>query len=594
MLTYKIWPASVHAHLFHIRLSVPVKGQETILFRLPAWIPGSYMIRDFAKNIVTMKAFSNQKEYPIEQIDKHSWQVATKDLDVVEIHYEVYAFDLSVRGAFLDKDRAFFNHTSLCLYVEGQRDQPCQLLLSKPELPELKHWQLATALPAIEIDQYGFGLYQADSYDCLIDCPVEMGCFSRLCFDVLGIPHEFIISGIFNGDLERLVHDTQKICAAQIKLFSGQAPFERYVFLLHVSDDVYGGLEHLSSTALLASRDCLPMKGAQALTDEYIQLLGLISHEYFHAWNVKSIKPQAFEEYDLNQEVYTKQLWAFEGITSYYDDLMLLRSGVIDARIYLDLLAKNITRVQRGNGRTKQTLTQSSFNAWTKYYKQDENSINAIVSYYQKGALFALALDLYIREQTGQQHSLDDVMRALYQYYKNEQLGVKEEGQWQSIAEQTVGVSLAAFFKQGLNDVQDLPLSKLLKYVGIDFYWLVRPYAQLGGFVDAVPDNQPECIDLGFKYQNIASGLKVSQVLDCSIAQQAGIYVADELIALNGYKITDFYKQLERFKEEGFVHVHLFRHGVLQKVRLELTPLQENTCYLMASQIDQIQWLNIF
>ncbi len=594
MITYQLTLSHPEAHLLTVNMEIPLSDypQDELTLKLPAWIPGSYMIRDFARHIVTIEAQLDGQAVTLIQTDKHSWKIRLqgKTGETLTLAYQVYAFDLSVRGCFLDTERGFVNPAGLCLALDGAQDKPCRLRIPSPKGSANQNWQLATALSAVTIDQVGFGLYQAENYTQLIDSPIEMGQFTRFVFEAGGIPHEFILSGVFDADIERLKEDTQKICAYQIRLFNGQASFERYVFLLHVSDEVYGGLEHRASTALLASRDCLPAKGMQGATDEYIQLLGLISHEYFHAWNVKAIKPQCFVDYDLDKEVYTEQLWAFEGITSYYDDLVLLRAGLIDKAKYLDMLAQNMTRVYRGNGRTKQTLNQSSFTAWTKYYKQDENSPNAIVSYYQKGALFALCLDLLIRRQSNGQKSLDDVMRVLYQDYRQSGEGLAEGG-WQQRAQEILDLDLSEFFAQGLSGTEDLPLASLLKEQGIDVCWTARPNGNIGGFSEQLPENKSDVIDLGMKYQNSGMGLKVTQVWDNGAAQRASISTGDELIAVNGIKITDLNKQLDRFRYDRAVRIHLFRHGVLREVALPLQMATANTCFLVAGEWDKIEWL---
>lgn len=595
MITYNISLNEVNAHIFDVCMTIPLpKEPQTVLtLKLPAWIPGSYMIRDFARHIINLRGMSGKEPTQLTQKDKHTWVVEIKDkVEPLVISYQVYAFDLSVRGCFLDAQRGFINPAAMCLTVSGQEKESCALIINPSEYSQTQNWQLATALKAKQVDAFGFGDYYADNYAHLIDCPIELGCFVRLCFEARGIPHEIILSGDFNSevDLERLKNDTQKICEAEIDMFEGKASFNYYLFLLHVSDDVYGGLEHQTSTALLASRDCLPTKRMQAPTDEYVQLLGLISHEYFHAWNVKSIKPELFVDYDLDKEVYTEQLWAFEGITSYYDDLILLKSGLIDKEKYLTILAQNITKVGRGNGRTKQTLTDSSFNAWTKYYKQDENSVNSIVSYYQKGALFALCLDLLIRKETKQEKSLADLMRHFYHSYLETGEGIPEK-MWQVEAEKYLGLDLSKLFDLGLYTVQDLPLKDSLKQVGLDYYWISQEPDSFGGFQFYPPTDNKECLDLGMKYQISNLGLKIQQVFDYGSAQIAGLSVGDELVAIDHLKITNIKKQLQYYKSKQEIIIHFFRRGVLKTCTLRLENTLPNTCVLVADRLDDVEWL---
>ena len=593
MIHYYLKPLSTEAHIVQMRMEVAL-GQITSSmpqFRLPAWIPGSYMIRDFARHIISIKALIDGVSVPIVQQDKQTWQVnlAGRGGQKLVLEYQVYAFDLSVRGSFLDRSRGFFNPACLCLELEGNHGTACYLNLDCPEGEIYQHWQVATGLIPVRVDQAGFGCYQADSYDQLIDCPIEIGAFSAFTFEVQGIVHQFVLSGMFDANLAQLKADVQKICETQIQFFNGQTPFSRYVFLLHVSHDAYGGLEHKNSTALLASREWLPAKGAKTRSEDYIQLLGLISHEYFHAWNIKTIKPREFEPYNLKQEAYTEQLWAFEGITSYYDELFLLRSSLISQEQYLDLLAKNITRVQRGNGRTRQSLAQSSFNAWTKFYKQDENSVNAIVSYYQKGALLALCLDLLISNCTQQQKSLDDVMRLAYQTCQECKQGVVPQ-QWIQLIPDATGVDVSEFLHEALYGTDDLPLADLLQTQGIDYYWLAASLSTSGSFARQMPESVAE-IDLGLKYKSTPSGVKVTHVLDNGSAQKAGISVGDELIAIDGFQIYAFEKQLQRFEAGQTVEFALFRQGILLTLPVKLELAKANTCFLCSQNLDQSFWL---
>lgn len=416
MIHYKIAPSPLD-HEWHILLKFTQDNDFPIEISLPNWVPGSYLIRDFSRHITSIHASCNGTSMPLEQIAKNRWHTAAVRGEW-QIRYTVYAFDLSVRGSFLTTERGFFDGSCLFLKVEGTETLPHRLELTgiPPE------WRIATTLP-----ETGRLVFQTASYDELIDRPVEMGLIEFLDFEAAGIPHTIALNGIYpDFDRDRLVSDIKKICETELAMFSSPAPFEKYLFLLHVGDHIYGGLEHTDSTALLADRHSLPPYGMTDADDAYTTLLGLFSHEYFHAWNVKSIKPAAFAPYDLDKENYTEQLWAFEGITSYYDDLFLARSRTISPEFYLNLLAQGITRVQQTRGRLRQTLAESSFTAWNKFYKPDENSPNAIVSYYQKGALAALCLDLIIRNRSNGRHSLDTVMDKLYREWRDTHSGIPE------------------------------------------------------------------------------------------------------------------------------------------------------------------------
>ncbi len=477
---YSILPQDPAAHLFGVTLTLATPDPQGQVFALPAWIPGSYMIREFARNIVQIRADANGNNVALTKLDKHRWQAARCD-GPLTLQYEVYAWDLSVRAAHLDQSHGFFNGTSVFLRVLGQEHAPHVVDIRRPAGAPYKAWRVATALPELKAKRYGFGTYVAADYDELVDHPVEIGTFALASFDAHGVPHDIAITGrVPQLDLARLTADLKPICEAQIALFDPaqrRAPMARYVFLAMAVGDGYGGLEHRASTALLCNRADLPTTAAPlGMSDGYRGFLGLCSHEYFHTWNVKRIKPAAFAPYDLQVEAYTPLLWLFEGFTSYYDDLMLLRSGVIDEAAYFKLLAKTVNSVLRGSGRTKQSVADSSFDAWTKYYRQDENAPNAVVSYYTKGSLVALALDLTIRAETQGGKSLDDVMRVLWQrygrdFYAHGQVAGALRGvtpaEVEALIDEVSGLKLKRFFQRYVRGTEDLPLAKLLAPFGV-------------------------------------------------------------------------------------------------------------------------------
>ncbi|MCP4432599.1 MAG: M61 family metallopeptidase, partial [Gammaproteobacteria bacterium] len=379
MLRYHITSRDPVTHYFNVSIVIESPDPAGQFLQLPNWIPGSYMIRDFSRHLIDITAFSQGNRLTIDQIDKSSWRVEPCSGEL-RMNYLVYAHDLSVRGAHLDHTHGYYNGTSVFLEVLGQSQQPCEILIEKPAVESSSKWRLATTLETVETEDDGFGLYQAKDYDDLIDHPVEMGEFIQLQFIACGVPHDIVLTGRFECDTERLSSDLQRICEHHIRFFGEPAPVDYYQFQVLVVGDGYGGLEHRSSTSLICSRDSLPKSGDIEVTDGYREFLGLCSHEYFHTWNVKRIKPAVFQPYQLQSETYTELLWAFEGITSYYDDLALARCGLIEPKAYLELLSQTITRVFRGKGATRQSAAESSFNAWTKFYKQDENAANAIVS----------------------------------------------------------------------------------------------------------------------------------------------------------------------------------------------------------------------
>jgi len=532
-IRYAILPADPGAHLFQVTVEIDDPDPQGQCFMLPAWIPGSYMIRDFARHLVRVRALTvGAARVRIAKTDKHTWRCAPVAAGQgLTLAYEVYAYDLSVRAAHLDTTHGFFNGASVFLLPVGREREACRIDIFAPPDRRLRPWRLATGLrPARGTPPGGFGTYLAADYDELIDCPVEMGTFTEHAFTVEGVPHSVAITGrVARLDGERLASDLARVCAAHARLFeprSRRPPFDRYVFLTLAVDSGYGGLEHRNSTALLCQRDDLPHAGMAAATEAYRRFLGLASHEYFHAWNVKRIKPAAFIPYDLAQENYTPLLWLFEGFTSYYDDLGLRRAGLLTPEQYLGELGSTLTTVLQRSGRRKQSLAESSFDAWIKYYKADENAPNSIVSYYQKGALVAAGLDLTIRAATAGRRSLDDLMRLLWRRFKDagaDYAGLGEDEVAPAIREAT-GVDVARVLRAWTRDVADPDLPELLRPFGVIAERAPAlesaHFALLGCRVAAGPDG------------------RISQVFDASPAQAAGLSAGDQIVAVDGLRAS--------------------------------------------------------
>ena len=458
---YRIETADPHARLFTVTLTV-AHPQEQQELSLPVWIPGSYLVREFSKNLQRLSAQQGRR-VPLLQLDKHRWRATCRTDRPLVLTYEVCAYDSSVRTAWLDASRGFFNGTSVCLRVHGQEDAPHALEVASTAATA--HWSVATGLTPQSIDKRGFGVYAASHYDELVDCPVEMGTFWSGQFTACGVAHRFVVAGAapsFDG--KRLLADTQKICETAIRFWHGKGkpPIKNYLFMLNAVHDGYGGLEHRNSTALICGRRDLPRTGEARASDGYTTLLGLISHEYFHTWNVKRLRPAEFFRYDYSQENYTQLLWFFEGFTSYYDDLLLRRAGLIDDATYLKLLAKATNQVLQTPGRSVQTVAQASFDAWVKYYRQDENTPNATVSYYTKGSLVALCLDLTLRREG--KTTLDDVMRALWKRCAG---GPMTEADLRAELASLAGRSFDNELDQWVHSTAELPLAELLAAHGV-------------------------------------------------------------------------------------------------------------------------------
>jgi predicted metalloprotease with PDZ domain len=558
---YTIVPCDLAAHLFDVSVTVDAPDAQGQVFALPAWIPGSYMIREFARNIVRIRATAEGSDVALTKLDKHTWRAAPVAGPLV-LHYQVYAWDLSVRAAHLDQTHGFFNGTSVFLRVPGHEAEPHQVDIQRPADPAAANWRVATALPELGAQRYGFGTYVAADYDELIDHPVEMADFALGTFKAHGVQHDIVITGrVPNLDMARLEKDLKAICETQIAFFepdTKRAPMDRYVFLTLAVGDGYGGLEHRASTALICARADLPATSAPKTAEPsegYMKFLGLCSHEYFHTWNVKRIKPAVFAPYDLQTENYTALLWLFEGFTSYYDDLMLVRSGLISEATYFKLLGKTASSVLRGSGRTKQSIAESSFDAWSKYYRQDENAPNAIISYYTKGALVGLAFDLTIRAKTGGARSLDNVMLALWErfgrdFYRGAGRGVTDD-EVEALFDEVSGVRLKTLFDRHIRGTEDIPLAKLYAPFGLKL-------------VDDRKNSKPS-LDAGIGRD--AAGARLNAVHEGGAAHQAGLSAGDILIAVDGLRVSgnpcNLEQLLARYRVGDVVTVHAFRRDEL-------------------------------
>ena len=583
-ILYALVPHDLGGHRLRITLTISNPDPQGQGLALPAWIPGSYLIRDFARQVESIAARSGAKTVEIAKTGNHRWRCAPCS-GPLTVEYVVYAWDLSVRSAHIDETHAFFNGTSVFMAVEGQEQEPCHLLLEAP--PGVSDWKVYTSLPEAsghpqEAPRHGFGMYRAPDYDALVDHPVEMGTPQVISFEACGALHEMVFTGIApNLDLERVADDTRRICEAQIAFFEPETravPFldssDRYVFMTMVTGDGYGGLEHRSSTALMCSRNDLPSKGRSEAGDGYESFLGLVSHEYFHTWNVKRIKPAVFAPYDLSRENHTDLLWVFEGFTSYYDDLFLLRAGVMDEAAYLRRLSRAITMVHRGAGRLKQSVAESSYDTWTRFYKQDENSPNAIVSYYTKGSLVAAGLDLAIRNATGHEHSLDDVMRLMWDrygrdFYRGRAVGV-DESAMPGIIQEATGFDASEFLARYAYGREDVPLADLLAPQGISLTW-------------NTPKNDP---GLDARLRNSNGQCSIATVYEGGVAHRAGLSADDIIVAVEGLRVQDeksLQTLLARWQAAETVTVHVFRRDELRCFKLTLAEPARTECELRRS-----------
>ncbi|GAA4356438.1 M61 family metallopeptidase [Kangiella marina] len=606
MIHYEIHPINPEAHLFEVTLHLDKVDADGQLLYMPNWIPGSYMVRDFSKHIQWIRAENKKGRLELGRVDKSTWKLPPSS-SAVTVVYQVYAWDLSVRGAHLDQTHGFFNGTCVFLAVSGREDETCHVDINRPDGEDYVHWRLATGLKPIEgTSEFAFGRYQAADYDELIDCPVEMSDFRLISFEACGVPHYMALTGRHQVDEKRLADDLTRICEHHIDFFGGSAPMDRYIFMTYVLGSGFGGLEHRNSTALHCSREDLPLESDEPgkVKDTYQTFLDLCSHEYFHTWNVKRIKPAEFLPYDTQNESYTELLWAFEGITSYYDNLALAQTACIDKEEYLTRLAKTLTSVRRSKGRLIQTVTDSSFDAWTKFYKQDENAPNAVVSYYTKGAEISVCLDLLIRQKTDWKKSLKDIMGRLWNEYGKVDKGVENDTIQTLVLEETPETSHQAikdFFEAALYTTDELPTASLLKAVGVELKYLPRvDKNDRGSFKATLPPNK-QLSDLGLEHKSKATGVMVKSVYADSPAGKAGISADDHLIALEGLRINSstFDRQIEQIPVGETVSITGFRRDELMTFEVTLEEAECDTAYITyAEDFDQHQdhfehWLNL-
>ena len=532
MLHYQIEFDDYRQHLVHVTLRFLADPNQELW--LPTWIPGSYLIREFAKHVESVRAYDEAgRILQIKKEQKNRWRLFNNDHELITVEYDVYAFDLSVRGAYVDQTRLYVNPACVCMGLSNQEEKPCEVELFLPD--ELKHFQLATGLPAKSLVRGRFTL-KAENYDQLIDSPFELAEQTRFEFEAAGIQHEMVISGQHNTNVERLKVDLEKICQTEIAIF-GSAPFKDYTFMTMAAGNSYGGLEHCNSTSLIIPRTDLPQPNeAEEPSEDYQRFLGLCSHEYFHSWLVKFIRPENFAQYNLHQESYTSLLWIFEGFTSYYDDLILLRSGVISQTSYLKLLKAQMDRYLQNSGRFIQSVSESSFDAWIKFYRQDENSNNAGTSYYNKGALVALCLDLGLRTYDS---SLDALLRRLYE---NTQNGIQvNERTIFDLCKELTGQDWTERLSFLINTTEELPINELLPSFGLSYEF-----------------KHDKALPFGLKLQDKPEGVLIQQANRAGEGAKAGLSAQDVIVAIDGLKASE--KLLAQYaKQQGQFTVFAFR-----------------------------------
>ncbi|SMG07321.1 M61 family metallopeptidase [Sphingobacterium psychroaquaticum] len=535
------------AHYAEIQIDLQQFDKDYIDLKMPVWTPGSYLIREYSRHVERLSAEANGKAVRCEKIAKNTWRVYSHK-ENVKVQYSVYGFEVSVRTNFIDNDHAFLSSAATFMFPDGFLNHPSTLSITLPE-----NWSsVSTGLPTVPGKEH---TYYASDFDILFDSPLEIGNQDVWHFEAAGVQHEFAMVGGGTYDKKQLSEDIRKIVEIETDIW-GENPNSRYVFITHNYQNGGGGLEHLNSTVLGASRNGYQ----QAAT--YKNFLSLVAHEYFHLWNVKRLRPKALGPFDYEAENYTTGLWIMEGFTAYYDNLIIRRCNFHSPKEYLNLLALDFNIVYNRPGFQIQSAGLASFDTWIKQYRPDENSSNTSISYYNKGAMLAAALDIRIITETDGAKRLDDVLRAAYQqFYKTEGHGF-EESAFQTLAEQTVGVDLSDIFEAAHTN-QELDYNDFFEKVGYQL-------------IDVNANNQER--SLGLKTAVIEGRIVVKVVERGSAAWDAGISVDDELIAINGTRLDVLGKELDFVLEQGaiddIVDVLVSRDGLIRTVP---TPLRRTT-----------------
>ena len=558
-MRYRLSLPEPHTHLFHVQAILERPGPAPELV-LPVWTPGSYLVREFARHLEGVEAEDGEGgRLAIERLDKQRFRVAAGGAKRIVVRYRVYANELTVRTCHLDGTHGFLNGAAVFLYAPGREREPHAVEIEAPE-----GWSVATALPG------GPTTFTARDYDELADSPMELGRHRVVPFTALGKPHEIAIWGRGNVDEARLADDTRRVVETLGALMGG-LPYERYLFILHLTEKRKGGLEHASSTTLNVGRmQFFPR-------DQYEETLGLFAHEFFHLWNVKRMRPAALVPFDYGREQYTRLLWWFEGATSYYEGLALARAGILDARRFLRSLGRALTQLERTPGARKMSVEEASFLAWVKLYRPDENSANSAISYYLKGELVALALDLALRRAGS---SLDVLLRTLYSKYEGR--GVPEDGVEATAAELLGADAARRFFDRHVRGTEPLDLD--LDQVGLRLRR--RPAQAFDDKGGSPAKNDEERPAPGWLGIDLAAGpkLAVAAVREGSPAHRAGLYAEDELVAEDGFRVDRgaLWDRLCERGPGGALRLTVFRRDELVEVAVPLAPWPDDTVWLEA------------
>ncbi|HUH75598.1 MAG TPA: hypothetical protein VLZ75_14480 [Chitinophagales bacterium] len=541
MISYQVYFRQPELHYVEIEMKVSVSNTELVQLYLPVWTPGSYMVREYSKNLDQFQVFNTSKEnIAFQKISKNLWSFQPKDVGEYNIHYRIYANEWSVRTNHVDIDHAMLNGAPTFLAVKGAENTAHQIIFHPHQ-----NWKVISSPLPEDGNEW---IRIAENYDLVVDSPTEIGNHEVMTFDVENVLHEVALVGSSNLDRMSFLKDLKAIVREEIQLFGTTHPCKRYLFIIHHTENIYGGLEHLHS-----SLNMIPRWNYEP-RDKYLQSISLLSHEYFHLWNVKRIRPIELGPFDYQQENYTRQLWAIEGVTSFYDDYFLYLSRVSSIAEYLKTVAENINKVANTPGDKFQTLAESSFDAWVKYYRQNENSHNNQVSYYVKGATVVTALNLLIINSTQGTKSLDDVMRALYQnYLQNPEKGYSEE-ELLTVCESVAGISLKEFFDLHIFGNEPIDYSYYLSLAGLELF-----------------ETNEERYHFGWTLANKDGKFIISKVDINSNVALSGLNAEDEVLGFNGYRMHAQWERSLFDKSVGDeIELIISRNGIIKNFTLEL------------------------